>query len=145
MVDIDRKSKIILINMSLNNNKAIIGAQKGLWYAGKQLQKEVKAKIKDKTGKSGKYYKYKGRQIQASAPGEYPANRSGNLRKSIGFEVKGQNLEFGARTNAKYAKYLELGTRRMGKRPFLNRTVQKNKLEVANIVGREIEKELTRL
>jgi len=145
MLEITPQSNIILSNMSLNNEKAIKGAQKGLWYAGKMLQKEVKDKIKDRTKKTGEYYKYKGRRIQASAPYEYPANRSGNLRSSIGFEVKGQDLHFGARNNAKYAKFLELGTRKMKERPFLNRTMQAKKNEVENIVGKEIEKELTRL
>ena len=95
MLELDSKSKTILVNMRLNNEKAIKGAQKGLWYAGKSLEKEVKDKIKDKSEKTGRYYKYKGRNIQASAAGEYPANRSGNLRKSIGFEDDFNGLRLG--------------------------------------------------
>ncbi len=143
MLELDRKSQKILGDMRTSPKRAKKGAMKGLWYAGKELQREAQSKIKDRSGKTGKYYKYKGRNIRASAPGEYPANRSGGLRKSLGFEVLGsEDMEFGSRSTIKYGKYLERGTRKMRRRPFLENTVNNNKLDVLNIVGREIYKEL---
>jgi len=57
---------------------------------------------------------------RASAPGEYPANRSGALVRSVGVDVKNKQLTFGE--GADYAKYLEHGTRNMEARPHLRRS-----------------------
>lgn len=69
----------------------------------------------------------RGRRIRhrASAPGEAPANRTGVLQRSISFIVHGGNqMEFGA--DAEYAAWLEEGTKRMEKRPYLKVTVDRN-------------------
>ena len=79
--------------------------------------------------KTGRVYSVvvRGRRVRhrASAPGESPANLSGNLQRSIGFKVIGFNqLIFGADTE--YAGFLEKGTKRMGKRPYLIVAIEKN-------------------
>lgn len=79
-----------------------------------------------KTGKT-RVVTVRGRRVRhrASAPGEAPANLSGVLQQSIRFIVHGSNsMEFGA--DAPYAAFLEEGTKRMAKRPYLITTVQRN-------------------
>lgn len=57
---------------------------------------------------------------RASAPGEYPASRSGNLVKSVGVDLGNKQLVFGEGVH--YAKYLEHGTGKMEPRPHLKRS-----------------------
>jgi HK97 gp10 family phage protein len=145
LLSIDSRSKRILRDLKRHPEKARKGSMKGLWAAGKFLQKETQKLIKDKSSKTGRTYKFKGKTHQASAAGEYPANRSGKLRKSVGFDVlDSEDMEFGYRDSVNYGKWLEDGTKKIKKRPALNRTVQDNKIKVLNIIGLEIEKEIIR-
>jgi HK97 gp10 family phage protein len=68
--------------------------------------------------RTGRVYTFRGRKHQASAPGEVPANRTGKLAKSVGYEATGHHtLVFGE--EAEYAGYLENGTKKMAPRPHL--------------------------
>lgn len=68
--------------------------------------------------RTGRVYTFRGRKHQASAPGEVPANRTGRLANSVGYEATGHHtLVFGER--AEYAGYLEHGTKKMARRPHL--------------------------
>jgi HK97 gp10 family phage protein len=69
--------------------------------------------------RTGRVYTFRGRKHQASAPGEVPANRTGKLAKSVGYEATGHHtLVFGE--EAEYASFLERGTRNMAPRPHLS-------------------------
>lgn len=97
------------------------GIRKGYYNAGKQLVKYLRKEIMDKSKKTGRIYYYqdivkskvineskavfKIKKHQASAKGEFPANLSGNLKRSIDFHVDGLRLVFGSR--AEYSKKLE--------------------------------------
>lgn len=71
--------------------------------------------------KTGHIYKIKGNLHQASAPGEAPAILTGEVVRSLYYEVRGhKELEFGAK--AKHAGWLEKGTKNMDPRPFVERT-----------------------
>lgn len=68
----------------------------------------------------------------ASAPGEPPARRTGNLRLHWNGEVKGgaasgggANLTICLESAEHYAGYLEHGTSKMAPRPFKDRITQK--------------------
>lgn len=68
--------------------------------------------------RTGRVYTFRGRKHQASAPGEAPANRTGRLANSVGYEASGHHtLRVGE--EAEYAAFLERGTRKMGRRPHL--------------------------
>ena len=65
---------------------------------------------------------------QASAPGEAPADRTGVLKRSADYIVRGgTQLEVGE--SAPYAKYLEDGTARMAARPHVKRTREERSRE----------------
>jgi len=100
----------------------------GMHGLGKQLVRDSIQSIRQgpKTGTVSRVT-ISGRRVrhQASAPGEAPANRSGNLIKKHRYEVQGfRFMEFG--NDAEYAKFLEVGTRKMKHRRFLLRSIQKN-------------------
>lgn len=117
----------------------------GMEQSGRELRAYTKEQMV-KGAKTGRVYKVytglNGRKLtnpkfhRASAGGEFPARRSGNLFRSIDFTVFGsKRLEFGAK--ARYAKYLELGTSKMAPREFLKQTVKKlDKQTQINIVKR---------
>lgn len=72
--------------------------------------------------KSGNVYfrKNPDRYVQASAPGEAPANDLGNLADSITFQLFGTREKLGSvSVLAFYAADLEFGTSKIAPRPFL--------------------------
>ncbi len=100
----------------------------GLHGLGKQLVRDSVQSIKQGP-KTGRIYRViiNGKRVrhQASAPGEKPANMTGNLIKKHRYNVIGSKfMEFG--NDAFYSKWLELGTRKMENRRFLLRAIQKN-------------------
>ena len=56
--------------------------------------------------KSGNIYSYKGRKHRASSAGQFPANRSGLLRRRTTFKAKSLSMEFGTQGVA-YAPALQ--------------------------------------
>lgn len=85
--------------------------------------------------KTGTVYKRRGVTHQASAKGEYPATDTGFLVANIGHTtVKHEGTKYVAKvfSGAPYSKFLEFGTRKMGERPFLQPSLERNaeKIEV---------------
>lgn len=77
---------------------------------------------------------------QSSAPGEYPAIQSGQLVGSLGYEVHGANrMEFGSRgafnRGFDYAVGQHEGTSKMGPRPYLTLTVDKERGMIERTLG----------
>lgn len=74
----------------------------------------------------------KPRRHVASAPNEFPAVITGNLRKSVAFKVEGSNrlqISMGG-SEAPYAKFLEFGTSKMKARQPLRRGVISSKRNI---------------
>lgn len=75
----------------------------------------------------------------ASAPGEPPARRTGNLRLNWNGTVKSSSTGSGLRVTAvlesqeRYSTYLENGTRRMAPRPFKQPISEKAMPEIERI------------
>jgi phage gpG-like protein len=95
--------------------------------------------------KTGLIYKYSGRNIQASRVGEYAANRSGRLQKSINAKANRERLVFGS--NVEYGKFLEEGHKSrsgkcVGKRDNLLKAIVETRFKQINIVEKEFAKEL---
>lgn len=71
------------------------------------------------TPKTGRVYRRRGVEHQASAPGEAPASDTGRLVASIRTEYENNNLVGRVVASTNYAAHLEFGTQRMQPRPFL--------------------------
>jgi hypothetical protein len=69
----------------------------------------------DSPPKTGRFYRLRGGKMhQASAPGEYPARRTGALSKSIRSHVGGAEATIG--TTIFYGRFLRKGTSKMKRR-----------------------------
>lgn len=87
------------------------GIRQGFYALGKDLVKQARQNI-IKGPKTGKLYRIPGRKRlhRASAPGQPPANRKGDLQKSVGFQLQGSHeMEYGYRDTVAYGRILELG------------------------------------
>lgn len=139
--DVNNKRVFMQIKAIEHNYSRSI--RRAFYKAGKNLTKEARRSI-IKGPKTGRYYRVSGRRRRhrASAPGEPPANLSGNLQRSIDFIVKGsKEMEFGAGSNdLLYARPLELGNDRIKQRSYLLRAINEKEKDTE----RYFENELTR-
>lgn len=89
--------------------------------SGNEARKWIKRKLT--TGRrTGRIYRIFGRNHQASAPGEFPAKLTGKLSRNVRYDVRGAaELEVGIRKfgNVPYPMFLEFGTRKMARRPYI--------------------------
>lgn len=92
-----------------------------------------------RSGRKYRKYPYKS-TYRASAPGEPPARRSGNLRMHWTGEVKTSGSDSGGvvvtaelESQEKYAAALQNGTDRMAPRPFVERILEKAEPEIRRI------------
>jgi hypothetical protein len=90
--------------------------------------------------RTGRTYRVPGsiRTYTASAPGEPPAQRLGELRQSVSTEVKVSKDEVKGRvgTGKDYGLMLELGTKNMAARPWLLPSFQRSEDELERIKNR---------
>ncbi len=93
-------------------------------------------------GPSGIIYKRGNKTHQASASGEAPAVDTGQLLRTILFEVKNNTLEVGSAGGAPYSQWLEDGTKskdgsvKMKARPFLQPALEKNEEDIKDSILR---------
>lgn len=94
-----------------------------------------------RSGKIYRKYPYKS-TYRASAPGEAPARRSGNLRMHWNGNVKSESTSDGGITviaelesQEPYAAVLENGSRSMAPRPFVQPIIEKVTPEVKRILS----------
>jgi len=134
--NINKKIYLNLENVDANTKT---GARHGLYQLGKKLRHDVNKDILRKP-RSGKVYASRGRgRHTASIAGEAPANWTGNLRKSLDWNVNGwETMKFGYK--AEYGKYLEEGTKNMEARPGLKIAVKKNSRNGKKYIEQEIKK-----
>lgn len=130
------RNKRVLVTIDQATSKLRTGLRQALTEVVRENSQHNKRLIKNPP-KTGRIYKFEGRDHQASAPGQPPADRSGDLRKTAGFRVYGwEKAEFGDRMP--YGVFLEDGTRRMRPRPHIVRTVREksrdNFVTLANTV-----------
>jgi hypothetical protein len=149
MIDLGIKleNKQILKQIEALGKNTWHGIERGLFFAGKNFREIIRKGIiaKDKTGRL--YLIRRGRvrrRHRASAGGEYPANLSGRLRRSMGFEVTGlEKLEVGSR-GVEYAKFLNEGTKKIKARPWGKKSFDSGKNEALKLIEKEIQKEVTK-
>jgi len=136
----DHENKTTFISVDNATSRIRKGLVKALTSIGKENVRYCRQLIR-KPPKTGRVYTIGGRRHQASAPGEPPANQTGNLARSVDFKVSGWNrMEFGDR--APYGKFLEDGTRKMEPRPHLLRTVADRSGDNYNTIAEETGQEI---
>lgn len=131
MIDIksDHRNQKVFVSIENIGEATRRGIRQGFFAYGADLKRTASRQILEKP-KGGRTYRVRRgktrRRHVASAPGESPANLSGDYRKSIGFKIKGSSqMIFGAGSaKVPYAKFLEKGTRRMKPRPGLGNAVR---------------------
>lgn len=156
----DHQNKKILFVVSKNSWLVKRAIRQAFHEIGKDLTQYAKAEIKDDSKKHGRFYTRsiertqtntkgvkriinRGRSIKkrASAPGEFPANWTGDLQRSIDFNViSDTHIVFGAK--APYAIYLEEGTSKMQPRPFLKMSLENRRGQSINHLETEVKKAL---
>jgi len=140
-IDIDNKAETVFLHIEQMSSNIDRAGRRALLKGGRIITDRVKQGIKDPP-KTGRYYIRGGKRRRASKAGEYPANQTGELRRSVGFQVEGlRKLHIGAR--ADYAGYLETGTRKMEARPFLKNSIKEKSKDFYNFIENEIAKEIT--
>jgi hypothetical protein len=94
--------------------------------------------------KSGRIYRRRGVEHQASAPGEAPANDSSRLVNSRQIILIPERLRAKLVFSAKHALWMEHGTRRIQPRPFARRSLVESKNAVVNAISAGVASELHR-
>ena len=115
--------------------------KRALYDIGKDMYSEARRLIKEGP-KSGTKYKVRGRTHTASAPGQAPANWTGKLRRSVGFNVRPNEVEYGYRID--YGKYLEEGTSKMSPRPGLRLTYRNKRKNIRGYFERRLKEQFER-
>ncbi len=72
-----------------------------------------------------------------SKPGEPPNNDTGVLANNIEVDTPAP-LKVRVSSNAPYAKFLELGTSRMSRRPYMAPATEKNRADIVKLLERVI-------
>lgn len=113
-ISVHKKSKSILLDVPRQTKKHKKAIGKALHEIGLIVGRENK-RIITTGARTGRVYRIRGVDHQASAPAEAPASRTGRLVKSYDYKVSGwHTMKVGE--SAPYAKFLEDGTRPMGGR-----------------------------
>lgn len=149
MIKLDPQSRTAIVQIQNLSQLTKEGIEYASYTSAKGLQRSVNAAILQKP-KGGRTYirrdKIGRRRHVASAPGETHANMTGRLRRSLGFKVDPQQIEFGYGVNKndapEYAEFVELGTRKMKPRPSLLNGIKAERRNFQNNYEREIGKRL---
>ncbi len=128
------RAKVSEITAKVNRQ----AASRGVRAVNALRNAELEVLKGQRSGRKYRKYPFKS-TYQASAPGEPPARRTGNLRLHWNGNVKTQAKSGGVEviaeleSGASYAGYLENGTSNMAPRPFLDRITEKALTEIEKI------------
>lgn len=120
MLKITPRTQRVFIDLSHHANYSRHAINKGLDKVGEIVTKEATKGIMSPP-KTGNTYIYRGRVHRASASGQYPAHQTGKLVRGINKNRITRKLIIGSK--APYSTFLEKGTKKMRKRPFLIRAI----------------------
>ena len=139
-VTIKPESKRVLIEIPQQLKKHRYALEKALWDIGIEVTRET-AKIIRTGRRTGRVYKYKRRNLRASAPGEPPRNRSGRLARSGDFKVRNW-AEMTVGQTVDYAEWLADGTRNMEPRPSMIQAIKNKARDTERIILESVQREL---
>jgi len=129
-VDVTQRTRTVLLTVPKQSGLHREGMRLAWHDIGKLVGKKVKRLIETgpKTGR-----KWPNLPNRSSAPGQPPANQFGRLVKSYNYKVKNwQNMTVGE--SARYADFLERGTRKMRPRPHMIVAVNLTAGDVINMM-----------
>ena len=135
----------LVIEKALCNTKE--GIRRGLLDVAPEIEREVVRRIKSPP-KTGRLYSFNGRIHQASAPGEAPADLTGQLAESVGSEVTSPTqLVIGDDISAPHGEWMEFGTTdgRIAPRPHLKPAALSKAREVEQAINRGVKRELGKI
>lgn len=112
-------------------------AMRGVVRGTESVVEEATSLILDGS-KTGRVYRRRGVEHQASAPGQAPASDTGRLLQSGHTEYDQQDLSGTAQWSTEHADYLEHGTQSMEPRPFALPALANRKDDIAADITAEI-------
>lgn len=98
--------------------RVVRGMQRGIFAATEAVRNEA-IRLVLSPPKTGRIYRRRGVEHQASAPGEAPASDTGRLAASIRTRYEDNYFTGIVVASTLYASYLEFGTSRMEPRPYM--------------------------
>lgn len=110
------------LEKKLRKNVTMEGVKKAVRHNGVQLEEKAKRKAEFK----GHY------EWSKEKGGEVFVKPSGNLKRSIGLEMKGNGMTAEVEPTVEYAAYVELGTRYMKAQPYLKPAFEEQKTKFRN-------------
>ena len=147
IIESGKQNKEVFLSLDQIEDRTRRGIRQGFFRLGALLQKELRSEVmkKNKTGRlytAGRTKKGRQRRHRSSAPGETPANWTGNYRRNIGYQIHGdKSMEFGIRDGADYALRLEEGTKRMEARPGVGNAVKATEKDAQRFFDSSLESE----
>lgn len=129
------------MSVRFNTGEVIRSLEEGIMRAivrGTESVKTEAINMVQSGPKTGRVYRRRGIEHQASAPGQAPASDTGHLVQSIHTEYNRKNLEGYVVVTADYARALEFGTENIEPRPFLRPAVSKKAKAIIADVEAEI-------
>lgn len=117
------------------------GAIRGVTIGANIVRNEVLRLILQ-TPKSGRIYRRRGVEHQASAPGEAPASDQGTLVRGITVIVEPERVAAKVNSGAAHAPHLEFGTEKMEPRPHMRVALENVRAQLEEAVAREIRAEM---
>ena len=125
--------------------KAIYNCKEGIRRGLRAVAPEIKRKVRSliiNPPKTGRFYVIKGQRHQASAPGEAPANLTGELASKVGYRVSSHtHLIIGDK--AEYGKWLEGNVpNRIAPRPHLRPAALSKAREIEQAIIKGVKTEL---
>lgn len=115
-------------------------AMRGIIRGTEEIRNEAISLILN-TPKTGRVYRHRGVEHQASAPGEAPASDTGDLVNSIETRYDFNKLSGVVVATSKHAPPLEYGTRNMEPRPFMRPALANKRQMAVDYVQEELAKE----
>jgi len=89
--------------------------------AGRETRDHIRERLSRSQPTRGVGFRKRG--LAPSAPGEYPKKVMGDLRRSINMRMSADRTVCQVGTNVPYGRWLELGTRKMRRRPWLSKGI----------------------
>lgn len=119
------------------------GVMKGMHEAAIFIQRYIRKSMRN-TPRSDRVYKRGASFHRPSKPLHPPAIDSGNLFKKILVDKRTTDVEVGAQAGAYYAQFLEDGTSKMIKRPFVYPAYENNRSKIKDIIYKNIKRDIKR-